>query len=252
MFLLTSIAWTYRGLRYRPTEFECFFDVSADRLLLFNYRRLKFNFLKSIWNKSSSWAAHLKRWFRTDLGRENSTGFYIYMRGRQSLLTFLTVRRLSRSTSNFYVLIGQNLTGEFMWKIYAASGNLLTDSWSLQSFVSSCDVLNWLFLLGVQNEIQLLSRLFCNSWLVCLLPFLLTNAPLLKVMEIRFRMASFWKMSLLTCPCLRRKRVEKSQAILEHLMTFRSSISTGKPEKLLSLMCFFFRFPEVERMVYAA
>ena len=41
------------------------------------------------------------------------------------------------------------------------------------SFVSSCDVLNCLFLLGVQNEIQLLSR-----WLVCLLRFLLTNAPL--------------------------------------------------------------------------
>ena len=33
------------------------------------------------------------------------------------------------------------------------------------------------------NEIQLLSRLFCNSWLVlvCLLRFLLTNAPLVKV-----------------------------------------------------------------------
>ena len=28
--------------------------------------------------------------------------------------------------------------------------------------------------------------------------------------------------------------------ILEHLMTFRSSISTGKPEKLLSLVFFFF------------
>ena len=55
-----------------------------------------------------------------------------------------------------------------MRKIYAASGNLLTDSWSLQSFVSSCDVLNWLFLLGVQNDIQLLSRSFCNSWLVFL------------------------------------------------------------------------------------
>ena len=68
-----------------------------------------------------------------------------------------------------------------MRKIYVASGNLLTDSWSLQSFVSSCDVLNWFFLLGVQNEIQLLSRLFCNSWLVCLLRFLLTNAPLVKV-----------------------------------------------------------------------
>ena len=138
-------------------------------------------FLKSIWNKSSSWASLLKCWFRTALGRENSTGFYIYMQEGQSLLTFLTVMRWSRSTSNFYVLIGQNLTGEFMWKIYAASGNLLTDSWSLQSFVSSCDVLNCLFLLGVQKEIQLLSRLFCNSWLVCLSRFLLTNAPLVKV-----------------------------------------------------------------------
>ena len=101
--------------------------------------------------------------------------------GKAIILTFLTVTRWSRSTSNFYVLIGQNLKGEFMRKIYAASGNLLTDSWSLQSFVLSCNVLNWLFLLGVQNEIQLLSRLFCNSWLVCLLRFLSTNAPLVKV-----------------------------------------------------------------------
>ena len=90
-----------------------------------------------------------------------------------------------------------------------------------------------------------------NSWLVCLLRFSLTNAPLVKVIEIRFRVASFSKMSVLTCPCLRHKRVEKSQAILEHLMTFRSNISTGKPEQLLSLMCSF-RFPEVERMVYVA
>ena len=73
-----------------------------------------------------------------------------------------------------------------------------------------------------------------------------------KSLEIRFRMTSFSKMSLLTCPCLRGKRVEKSQAILEHLMTFGSNISTGKPEQLLSLMCIFFRFPEVERMVYRA
>ena len=56
-----------------------------------------------------------------------------------------------------------------------------------------------------------------------------------KSLEIRFRMASFSKMSLLTCPYLRRKRVEKSHAILELLMAFRSSISTGKPEQLLSL-----------------
>ena len=38
------------------------------------------------------------------------------------------VTRWSRSTSNFYALalIGQNLTGEFMRKIYAASSILFT------------------------------------------------------------------------------------------------------------------------------
>ena len=42
-------------------------------------------------------------------------------------IDFLTkVTRWSRSTSNFYALIGQNLTGEFMRKIYGASWNLLT------------------------------------------------------------------------------------------------------------------------------
>ena len=114
-------------------------------------------------------------WFQTELGRENSTGFYM-------LLTFLTiVTRWSCSKSNFYALIGQNLTGEFMRKIYAASGNLSTDSWSWQSFVSSCDDFYCLFQLDVQNEIQLLSRFFCNSWLVCLLCFWLRNTSLVKV-----------------------------------------------------------------------
>ena len=46
------------------------------------------------------------------------------MQGRQSLLTFLTiVMGWSR-----YALIGQNLTGEFMRNIYAASGDLFTHS----------------------------------------------------------------------------------------------------------------------------
>ena len=41
-----------------------------------------------MWNKLCSWATPLKFWFQTDL---SSTGFY--MRGRQSLLTFLTMSR---------------------------------------------------------------------------------------------------------------------------------------------------------------
>ena len=84
-----------------------------------------FIFLKFIWNMSCISAAQLKFWFQTDLGRENSAS--CYRQGRQLLLTFLTmVTRWSRSTSNFYALIGQNLTGEFMRKIYAASWNLFT------------------------------------------------------------------------------------------------------------------------------
>ena len=59
-----------------------------------------------------------------------------------------------------------------MRKIYAASGKLFTlTAEADRVFVSTCDVFNCLFPLAVQNEIQLLSRLFCNSWLVCLLRF---------------------------------------------------------------------------------
>ena len=74
-----------------------------------------------------------------------------------------------------------------------------------------------------------------------------------KSLEIRVWMASFSKMSLLTCPCSRRKRVESLKRFRPHLMAFRSSISTGKLELLLSLMCFFFFFwfPKVERSLKA-
>ena len=70
-------------------------------------------------------AAQLKFWFQADLGRENSAS--CYRQGRQLLLTFLAMfTRWSRSTSNFYALIGQNLTGDFMRKIYPASWILFT------------------------------------------------------------------------------------------------------------------------------
>ena len=92
---------------------------------LSNHRRLNFIFLTFIWNMLCLCAAQWKFWFQTDLGRENLASYY--RQGRQLLLTFLImVTRWSRSTFNFYALIGQNLTGEFMRKIYAASWNLFT------------------------------------------------------------------------------------------------------------------------------
>ena len=127
------------------------------------------------------------------------------------LLTFLTmVTRWSRSTSNFYALIGQNLTGEFMRKIYAASWNLFTaDSWNWQSFVyKTFHVFNCLFPLVEQNEIQLLTRFLSYSWLVCLLVFWLRNAPLVKVLGNPISNG----LLLLTSSCLMRiiKRIQKS------------------------------------------
>ena len=56
-------------------------------------------------------AVQLKFWFQFDLGGENSASYY--GQGRQLLLTFLTmVKRWSLFTSNFYALIGQNLSGD--------------------------------------------------------------------------------------------------------------------------------------------
>ena len=68
--------------------------------------------------------------------------------------------------------------GKFMQHLETC---LYFESWSWQSFVSTCDVFNCLSPPNVQNEIQLLSRVFCYSWLVCLLGFWLRNTSLVKV-----------------------------------------------------------------------
>ena len=91
------------------------------------------------------------------------------------------VTRWSCSTSNFYPLIGQNLTG---------SGNLFTVAEADRVFLSSCDVFHCLFPLDVQNEIriQLLSRFLAviHGWFVYG-----EMHRVSKSLEMRFRMASF-------------------------------------------------------------
>ena len=155
------------------------------------------HFFKCIWNESCSWSALLKFWFQTDLGRDNSAGFY--MQGRQSLLTFLTiVTRWSRSKPNFYALIGK------IWQV-SSCGKFMQhlDTCLLwQSFVSYCDVSDSLFLLDVQNEIQLLSRFFYNSWLLCLLRFWLRNALLVKVVRNPISGGTIFKYELTHLPLL--------------------------------------------------
>ena len=61
--------------------------------------------------------------FKLTLDAKIQPVFLKNMRGRPSLTM---VTRWSRFTSNVYALIGQNLTGEFMRKIYVASWKLFT------------------------------------------------------------------------------------------------------------------------------
>ena len=127
-------------------------------------------------------AAQLKFWFKTDLARENSASYY--RRGRQELLTLLTMAtRWSRSTSNFYALIGHNFTGELIRKIYAASRILFTMTAEADRVLRQLVMfLTFFFHWDVQNEFSCyISGVFCYSWLVCLLGFWLRNTSLGKV-----------------------------------------------------------------------
>ena len=110
-----------------PSRSSTFLKLSADKLPVSNDRRLKSIFFQwFIWNMlclCHYGPALLRFWFQTDLGRENLATF-LKIRAGKTFLT--TVTRWSRSTSNFCTLIGQNLTGEFMRKIYTAFWKLFT------------------------------------------------------------------------------------------------------------------------------
>ena len=107
--------------------------------------------------------ALLRFWFQTDLGREN------WSRVGHALRPIFM---------HWLVKIWQWVHAENLCSILKV---VYLDSWRWQNFVSTCDVFNCLFRLDVQNEIQLLSRVFCYSWLVCLFSFWLRNASLVKI-----------------------------------------------------------------------
>ena len=118
-------------------------------------------------------------WFQTDLGRENSASFLKIQAGKTfsyhgHALVTLYVQFLYSDWSKFDTWVNAENLCSILKVVYF-------DSLSWQSFVSICDVFNCLFPLGVQNEIQLLSRVFCYSWVVCLLGFCLRNAFLVKI-----------------------------------------------------------------------
>ena len=96
----------------------------------------------------------------------------------------------SHELVTLYALLCSDWSKFDRWVCAENLGSILSlvyfDRWSWQSFVSTCDVFNCLFPLDLQNEIQLLSGVFCYSWLVCLLGFWLRNTSLVKVLKSDF------------------------------------------------------------------
>ena len=104
-----------------------FFEVIRWQITSFKWSQAQVYFFQwFIWNMlclRHYVPALLRFWFQTDLGRENSARFLKIQAGK-TFAYYVTL--WSRSTSIFYALIAQTLTGEFMRKIYGASWKLFT------------------------------------------------------------------------------------------------------------------------------
>ena len=159
-----------------------FLKLSAYNLLVFKWSQAQVHFFKCIRNKLSR---TIKNNFDFKLTSDAKIRPAITGRARKAVafaischghsLVMIYVQFLCSDWSK----LDRWVHAENLWSIWKL---VYFDSWSWQSFVlSTCDVFNCLFPLDVQNVIQLLSRFFCYSWLVCLLGFWLRNVPLVKV-----------------------------------------------------------------------
>ena len=178
--------WPYRGLRCRPSRSSIFWSYPLTSHYFLNDRRLKliffFNFIWTMLCLCHHGSLLLKFWFHTELGRENSSSYLKIQAGKtfsyhSHALVTLYVQFLYSDWSKFDRRVHAKNLGSIFKLVYF-------DSLSWQCFVSTCGVLKcffFFFSLDIQNEIQLLSRVFCYSWLVCLLGFWLRKVSLVKV-----------------------------------------------------------------------
>ena len=155
--------------------------------------------------------ALLRFWFQTNHGLENSASYLKIQAGKtfscpgHALVTFY-VQFLCSDCSKFDRWVHAENLCSILKLVYF-------DSWSWQSFVSTCDVFNCLFPMDVQHEIQLL----CYSWIGCLLVFWLRGTSLVKVRN-PISDGIVFVVRLARCVL---KRVRNSQAIVALLDSFQ-------------------------------
>ena len=150
---LTSITWPYRGLRCRPIEVKYFLKLSADKLLVFKWSQAQVHVVFMCYTIKIL----IAKWPRTrkfsQLLQAGKTIAFDFSHHGHALVT-LYVQFLCSDWSKFDRWVHAENLGSILNLVYF-------DSWSWQSFVSTCDVFNCLFPLDIQNEIQLLSGVFC-------------------------------------------------------------------------------------------
>ena len=185
----SSIFWSYPLTNYQ-------FQMIAGSSLFFPMIHMKYVVFMSLWPRTikiliSNWPPmrEFSPLFK-NIGEKNFS-FHVHA------LVMLYVQFLCSDWSKFDKWVhAENLCSTLK--------HVFFDSWSWQSFVSTCDIINCLFPLGVQNEIQLLSRVLCYSWLVLLIGFLLE-----KCVACQSRKSDFVRQRSRFSHCLMRKRVKK-------------------------------------------
>ena len=143
-----------------PASRDCIAGSSIAPSRFFKWSQAQILFFKCIGSKLCSWAALLKSWFQSSNWPHTQKFSQLLDRqGWHLLLTFLTM----------VMLYAQFLCSDWSKfdQICAASGKLFTDSWSWQSFESSCHIFKCLFPLDVQNEYGYsLDSSVIHSWFV--------------------------------------------------------------------------------------
>ena len=154
-----------------PSRLSIFWSYPQKSYSFSNDRRLKFIFLKFIWNTlclCNYGPALLRSFFQTDPGRKNSASNLKIQAGK----TFFYHGDALRPIIMLWLVK--------IWQV-SSCGKLCSvlklvyfDSWSWHSFVSTCDFLTVFFHWMCKMKYscyQELSRVFCHLWPVCLLGF---------------------------------------------------------------------------------
>ena len=176
-----------------------FFEVFCWQITSFKWSQAQFYFFQwFIWNilcLCHYGPALLRFWFQTDLGRENSASFLKIQAGKTfsyhgHALVTLYVQFLCSDWSKFDRWVHAENLCSILKLVYF-------DSWSWQSFVSTCDVFNCLFLLNVQkwNTAAIKSLLLFMAGLF--IGFLVEKCIACQNSVIRFPTASFSFFTLL-------------------------------------------------------